>query len=1065
LEAALRGTTDIKKMYKIDISAATQVTSGLYGGLTLEALVNAAGLAAKGIVPVSKVLFMDLLANSWPASLEKAEGLAIVNDSTLVINNDNDYGQLSIGENGIATPNGILSHALTYRLSGSNKISNYLASQPLLAQGQTGPSTSQTPYLNASIPGAQFTSILSAGEAVNSYKMAGIPDGLGAFDNGNNTFTLLVNHEIPAANGAIRAHGSTGAFVSKWVINKSDLSVVSGSDLIQNVKLWNGSGYTTYNSGNPSPLAAFSRFCSADLPGISAFYNPTTNLGTQERIYLNGEESGVEGRTFGHLVTGSESGTSYELPYLGKSAWENAVASPYQSNKTIVAQTDDGTGGQVYFYIGTKTSTGTDVDKAGLTNGKLYGISVSGLPTELSAGVPTPNTSFTMVDLGQVANLTGAQLNSNSVAAGVTTFLRPEDGAWDPNHPSDFYFATTNSFSAPSRLWKVQFSDIANPEIGGLITAVLDGTEGQKMLDNLTIDNYGHILMQEDVGNNAHIGKVWQYSIGTDALTLIGEHDTYRFLTGAPGFLTQDEESSGIIDVQSILGQGMFLLADQAHYPIAGEVYEGGQLMALFNPATYNSAPIASNWNGSVNSDWNNALNWTNTPAALRTPGSTTEVTIPAGVPNFPTLTTPASVVGIKIESGSSFIGSEFLTASNVLVKRTFTNNKWHFLSSPVASNTFGQVFSNSLVVWAKEWNPTTNNWVYKTGNQPFVVGKGYSVGTSTPPVTANFTGTLNSTPVTTPLVFNSGVNPTWNLLGNPFQSPIDWDNLSFAGSVGGAVAVYTGTTYIYWNGTAGGLSGGIIPAQNGFFVTTTANGSSVTIPLSARVHNAAPFLKDGTTNLLALQASGNGSDDETFVHFNDNATNGYDSEFDAKKLWGLVEIPQIYSITGSDELAINELPLEGNEVVNVGFKCNTTGQYSINAKGIETFDNATPIILEDVKLNTTQDLRKNPVYGFDYNAGDDANRFKLHFKSTTGIIDATNSGISVYSFAHDVVVNNSTTLAGEIWVYDMAGRVLAHESLNSLTKTTIPLQVSAGAYLVKVVTAKATVNQKVLIK
>ncbi|MFZ4547345.1 MAG: esterase-like activity of phytase family protein, partial [Bacteroidales bacterium] len=610
LEAALRGTTDIKRMYKIDISAATQVTSGLYGGLTLEALVNSAGLTAKGIVPVSKVLFMDLLANSWPASLEKAEGLAIVNDSTLVINNDNDYGQLSIGENGIATPNGILSHALTYRLSGSNKISNYLASQPLLAQGQTGPSTSQTPYINASIPGAQFTSILSAGEAVNSYKMAGIPDGLGAFDNGNNTFTLLVSHEIPSANGAIRAHGSTGAFVSKWVINKSNLSVVSGSDLMQNVKLWNGSGYTTYNSSNPSPLAAFSRFCSSDLPGITAFYNPTSSLGTQERIFLNGEEVGIEGRAMAHIATGAESGTSYELPFLGKSAWENAVASPYQSNKTIVGQTDDGTGGQVYFYIGTKTSIGSDVDKAGLTNGKLYGISVSGLPTELSSGVPAPNTTFSMVDLGQVANLTGAQLNSNSVAAGVTTFLRPEDAAWDPNHPSDFYFATTNSFNAPSRLWKVQFSDIANPEMGGSITAVLDGTEGQKMLDNLTIDNYGHILMQEDVGNNAHIGKVWQYSIATDALTLVGEHDPYRFLTGAPGYLTQDEESSGIIDAQSILGQGMFLLVDQAHYSIPGEVYEGGQLLALFNPATFNSAPIASNWNGSVNSDWNNALNW-----------------------------------------------------------------------------------------------------------------------------------------------------------------------------------------------------------------------------------------------------------------------------------------------------------------------------------------------------------------------------------------------------------------------------------------------------------------------
>jgi len=131
----------------------------------------------------------------------------------------------------------------------------------------------------------------------------------------------------------------------------------------------------------------------------------------------------------------------------------------------------------------------------------------------------------------------------------------------------------------------------------------------------------------------------------------------------------------------------------------------------------------------------------------------------------------------------------------------------------------------------------------------------------------------------------------------------------------------------------------------------------------------------------------------------------------------------------------------------------------------MESFDYATPIILEDLKLNSTQDLRKNAVYSFDYNASDDANRFKLHFKSTTGINDVANSGISVYSFVRDVVVNNTTTLAGEVWVYDMAGREMAHSSISSQTKTTIPLHVSVGAYLVKVVTAKATVNQKVFIK
>jgi len=147
-------------------------------------------------------------------------------------------------------------------------------------------------------------------------------------------------------------------------------------------------------------------------------------------------------------------------------------------------------------------------------------------------------------------------------------------------------------------MYKLHFSDISNPELGGTITAVLDGTEGPKMMDNMTIDNYGHALLQEDIGNNAQLGKIWQYTIATDALVQVGTHDESRFLLGAPNFLTQDEEASGIIDVQEILGQGMFLLVDQAHYAIPGEVYEGGQLLAFFNPDTYMAAPNAFAVNG-----------------------------------------------------------------------------------------------------------------------------------------------------------------------------------------------------------------------------------------------------------------------------------------------------------------------------------------------------------------------------------------------------------------------------------------------------------------------------------
>lgn len=489
----------------------------------------------------------------------------------------------------------------------------------------TGPSTLQTPFVKPLLSGYKITSILTVNDSIAGYPMAGIPDGLGAFDNGNGTFTLLMNQELVNTVGAVRAHGSRGAFVSKWIINKSTLAVTSGSDLMQNVNLWNGSGYTTYNAGNPSSLAAFSRFCSADLAPVSAFYNSASGLGTQERLFLNGEESGTEGRAVAHIASGPNSGTSYELPALGKMAFENSLASPATGDKTVVGSLDDGTGGQVYFYVGTKTNTGTEIEKAGLTNGKVYGIAVTGFllervnSTTLNA-LPAPGTRFSMADLGNVTAINGTTLNTNSVNASVTSFSRPEDGAWDPAHPNDFYFATTDQLDqvndgvgsqiGRSRLWRLRFDDVTNPELGGTIEAVLDGTEGQVMMDNLCIDKFGHITLLEDVGNAAHNGKIWQYDIATDALKMIGKHDVARFGDigiAATSPYSQDEETSGVIDMQEILGAGMYLLVDQAHSNIGipSDLVENGQLLAMYNcPGTSSTQSVEAcskyTWNGTT---------------------------------------------------------------------------------------------------------------------------------------------------------------------------------------------------------------------------------------------------------------------------------------------------------------------------------------------------------------------------------------------------------------------------------------------------------------------------------
>jgi hypothetical protein len=80
------------------------------------------------------------------------------------------------------------------------------------------------------------------------------------------------------------------------------------------------------------------------------------------------------------------------------------------------------------------------------------------------------------------------------------------------------------------------------------------------------------------------VARVWQYDPPSDSLTLIAEHDPARFSPAAARPLTLDEESSGIVDVSQILGEGWFLADVQAHYPKEEELVEGGQLLALHVP-------------------------------------------------------------------------------------------------------------------------------------------------------------------------------------------------------------------------------------------------------------------------------------------------------------------------------------------------------------------------------------------------------------------------------------------------------------------------------------------------
>jgi hypothetical protein len=473
----------------------------------------------------------------------------------------------------------------------------------------TGPSTTTEPYLVPSIDGVEITSILTVGDSVGGYRMVGIPDGLGAFKSKRNEITLLMNHEITSgAPGIVRAHGSTGAFVSQWTIDPRTFEVVAGKDhapSANHVYRWDAE-QEQYVQGT----FQWQRFCSGDLPAPHAL--SSQRHGSKDRIYLNGEEV-TDGRAWAHVVTGEHAGETWELPRLGKMSWENVVASPRGQRKTVIMCMDDSSistfpdstpnatdfPSEVYVYVGTKLRDGHPVEAAGLTNGKLYGIKVTladGTPVAgerndfgLGTSAFVGEGRFSLVELGPGGDVSGfttsAALEQESIAKGVTRLQRVEDGAWDPREDDDFYFVTTASLTANSRLWRLRFDNVEKPEKGGTITIMLKGDEGHAMLDNVTIDRRGRILMDEDPGNAGRLAKIWMYSIKTGTLTQIAVHNAKFFdaTLADPAFITQDEESSGIVDAEETLGKGWFFLDVQVHKANADpELVEMGQLLALY---------------------------------------------------------------------------------------------------------------------------------------------------------------------------------------------------------------------------------------------------------------------------------------------------------------------------------------------------------------------------------------------------------------------------------------------------------------------------------------------------
>ncbi|MEI6748539.1 MAG: hypothetical protein ACOYMF_07810 [Bacteroidales bacterium] len=444
------------------------------------------------------------------------------------------------------------------------------------------------------------------------------------------------------------------------------------------------------------------------------------------------------------------------------------------------------------------------------------------------------------------------------------------------------------------------------------------------------------------------------------------------------------------------------------------------------------------------------------------------------------TLSSQATLFNLTITSGAFKVasGASLITggtvSGDVTVERNFTAgpNTWHLFCLPT-SNSFmaSPLFDGAYV---DEYIENTGAWNRLVDVNTLNPKTGYSVKFPSGSHILDFTGTINSGDQTySSLSYTTGApgyGPGWHFIGNPFPSAVDLDlGIWTKTNLDGYVYVWDGNQYVCGPTTPSGygtLTDNVVPAMQGFFVKANAANAELLVPQASRVHSSSFYKKAETSdNLMFLKVTGNGYEDKAVVAFNQSSTVGFDSDYDAYKLFGITEAPQLYSIIADNILTVNSLPsMEANSDVSLGFKAGAETTYTLTVSGIENFNTATPLLLEDVKTSTTQDLRQNPVYSFSAAPADTEHRFNLHFKNTSGIGETDTGMFSIYSNMHILYVRNPNGLQGTIEVYDITGRLLSSTRMtgNQIEKTDMVNY--TGCLLVKVITIKGIATGKVFV-
>lgn len=415
------------------------------------------------------------------------------------------------------------------------------------------------------------------------------------------------------------------------------------------------------------------------------------------------------------------------------------------------------------------------------------------------------------------------------------------------------------------------------------------------------------------------------------------------------------------------------------------------------------------------------------------------------------------------------------ITGSRAVVEQYISQSQWHLVSAPV-SGAKARVYSG---IYLKRYLEPTDTWQWVTNLYANLnIGQGYAAYASSNS-TVDFRGLLNTGDKTPPAIsYTSGQGNGWNLIGNPYPSALEWNSSWTKSNVDATVYVYDGTQYLTWNYNLGGygtMSNGMLPSTQGFWIKANASSPSITIPNSERAHDAQGFYKSGETlqNLLKIRVTGNSYSDITFVGFCPDATEGFDSQYDAYKLQGIPEAPKLFTTIPGEELSVNFYPICNNDrIVPLNIEVGAATTYVMTFEGLNNFNPFLTVFLEDKGISTGTrkliNIKATGQYTFSSKPGDSPERFLLHFRNGNGSEDpsetTSENSVTIYSYSKSVYLNLGSENGGTLKVYDTFGKEVyssdnCNEGLNRYD-----LNLAKGCYIIKYVNNGRMETQKVFI-